>query len=456
MKMKKWLKWTLGIAGLGAVVLAGLVASQWSSLRILMGAGGVSGNQAAIPEKASRVEPASAAEHDWLAWRGARNDARSTWPGVRKDWTGGLKKTWEVDYLCRSGNTASWSAPVIRGNRLIVTGRDEGRDLVFALDPASGSLLWEGSYEAPARNSHGAGARATPFIDDSRVYTYGRSGDLVCWNLEDGSVIWHVSVKEAGGAEPEWGLSSSPLLLGDRVFVQGGGQARTIALNKTSGEVLWKSGTGPAGYAAFATMEVEGETRLIVFHAKGLAGLDPSTGEILWDLPWETPWDVNATTPVVAGDRVFITSGYGRGAQLVRVSSRGAEPLWTTTVLSSHHSDPFIVDERIYGYSGDSTQNRGAFKCLDLATGKEQWSSNEIGWGTCTWIDGHLLCIDIRGNLYLVRPDPSRLVKVAEFRRALGAISGPVWTVPVVANGRLYLRFKERLLSYDLESGPRS
>ena len=103
-----------------------------------------------------------------------------------------------------------------------------------------------------------------------------------------------------------------------------------------------------------------------------------------------------------------------------------------------------------YGYSGDSSQNKGAFKCVSLQDGSVRWTTNDMGWGTCVFVDGHLLCSDIRGNLFLIRPDPDRFVKVSEMRNALGDIRGPVWTRPVVANGLLYLRFKQRLVCYRL------
>ncbi len=448
--MRRWQKWTLGIVGVLALALSVVVVLMWPTIQILKGTEGLSGRQAAIPDPAPEIAPASAGEHDWTAWRGERNDGRSTLTGIRTDWSAGLEKLWEVDYLCQGRASASWGAPVVRGNRLVVPGRDEDRDLLFGLDPESGDLLWLGAYDAPAGTSHGPGPRATPFIDGTRVYTFGRSGDLASWDIEDGSELWRTNVKDQGGVEPKWGFSSSPLVLGERVFVQAGGGARTIAYDKTSGAVAWKSGDGPAGYAAFATLQAGEQTQLIAFHGAGLAGLDASDGKVLWDLPWETPYGVNASTPIVIGNDVLITSGYGRGSQLVGVTGDVARVSWTIEELSAQHSDPFVIDGHVYGYSGDSFQNRGAFKCLELETGALKWSTNEIGWGTCTWVDGHLLCLDIKGNLRLVRPDPTRLVKVAELLDALGPTRGPVWTVPVVANGRLYLRFKQRLVCYDL------
>jgi len=132
------------------------------------------------------------------------------------------------------------------------------------------------------------------------------------------------------------------------------------------------------------------------------------------------------------------------------VEDTTVEPLWRSKVIASHHSDPVIIDGYIYGYSGQSNQNKGQFKCVKLESGEEKWSTGEIGWGTMVYVDGHLLCMDIEGNLFLVNPDPSGFKKVAELRGALGDVIHPAWTIPVIANGRLYLRYMQRLLCYDL------
>ena len=173
-----------------------------------------------------------------------------------------------MTYLCQGRESAAWSAPVIKGNRLVICGRDSTDDLVFCLDPADGSLLWKNSYTAKARTNHGTGPRATPFIDGDHIYTFGRNGDLVCWQLYDGEKVWHKNVKDEGGEEPTWGHSSSPLVLGDLVIVQGGGNCRTIAFDKNNGEVVWKSGKGPAGYAPVQPLRLGEQTLLLVFHGE--------------------------------------------------------------------------------------------------------------------------------------------------------------------------------------------
>lgn len=449
--MKKYQKWTLGILGVLILAIVVLAAMFWSSITILMGTEELSGTTDTIPEVISAgQEPLVKGDADWISWQGANGDNRSEVTGITKDWSGGLKKLWEVNYLCQENSSAAWSAPVIRGNRLIVCGRDSENDLVFCLDTEDGSLLWLGSYAAEANTSHGSGPRATPYIDDDRVYTFGRSGDLVCWSLLDGEELWTTNVTFEGGEAPQWGFASSPLVMGDRVMVQAGGSARTVAYDKMTGKVLWKSGNGVAGYAAITKMDIDGEPVILSYHGKGLAAIDPENGDELWNVPWETSFDVNATTPITTGDSVFITSGYKTGGMMLKANRTGAEPLWQTQTMASQHSDPFFIGGFLYGYSGDSSQNKGSFKCIDPKNGAEKWATNDMGWGKCVFADDHLLCLDIKGNLFLMKPDPDKFVKISELRKALGDVRGPVWTKPVLANGRFYLRFKQRLVCYDI------
>jgi len=450
--MKKWIKWTLGIISVIILVIAVYTALIWSSIKIMMGTEGVDGRLDIIPAPAVSAEqiPLDKGDHDWISWLGAAGDRHSTMTGIKKDWSQGLKKLWEVNYLCRGEVSASWSAPVIQGSRLVICGRDSLKDYVFCLNTADASLIWHQSYEAKAIENHGAGSRATPAIDDDRVYSFGRSGVLACWQLLDGQKLWRQNVMDLGGLEPTWGHSSSSLIWQDLVIVQGGGSIRTIAFNKMTGETAWKSGNGLAGYTALTRMDIAGKSAVLSFHGKGLSAINLENGTELWNKLWQTEYDVNATTPATIGDSIFITSGYGTGCVMLKADSTKVEVLWQNKIFSSQHSDPYIIDGYLYGYSGDSWQNKGSFKCIDLKDGSEKWSTNDMGWGTCSFVDGHLVCNDIRGNLFLMKPDSEKFILVSSLEDALGDIRGPVWTKPVAANGRLYLRFKQKLVCYDL------
>ena len=410
----------------------------------------LSGLQQSVPKPIKIIPPLETGQADWPCWRGPNGDGKSTFTGITKDWLGGLKKLWEVNYLCQGESNVSWSSVAVSGNRLVVPGRSDDSDLVFCLNSQTGELIWFGSYKAKTGSSHGPGSRATPYIDDDRVYTFGRNGDLACWSLENGKLLWKKNVEDDGGKEPTWGHSSSPLVYQDKVIVQAGGDAFAIAFDKMTGDIIWKSKQGKAGYAAITSMKTQGSTRLLVFHGTGLSFLDPDNGNELWFGEWKTDYGVNATTPAVSGSIVFITSGYNTGCQAIEVKPEGIKTLWTNKTIASHHSDPIIIDGYVYGYSGQSEQNRGYFKCIELETGKEMWSTNKIGWGTTLYVDSHLLCMDIEGNLFLVKPDPTEFSLLTEFKNALGQIDHPAWTIPAIANGKLYLRYMQRLICYDI------
>ena len=438
-----------------AIVPIVLVAGAYFGYQIyqmVAGSEPLSGKQDDIPSPMATLPPVTTGMADWTNWRGSGFEGKNASTGIQTDWSKGLQAMWQVNYLCQNKATASWAAPVIQGNRLIVPGRDEKNDLVFCINADTGELIWMGSYEAEAATSHGPGSRATPFINENRVYTYGRSGDLVCWQLEDGKQLWRKNVKDDGGVEPSWGFSTTPLVLDNMVIVQGGGTALVMAYDKLSGNLLWKSMEGDAGYAAAITMNMDNEVKLLVYHGTGLTCLNPADGKPLWNVPWATKYGVNATTPIVSNDIVFHTSGYKMGSQALLVTNSGYSVLWKNNFMEAQHSDPVLIDGYIYGYSGESSRNNGHFKCIELSTGKEMWNTNAIGQGTTTFVDGHLICQDIKGNIFLVNPNPTGFVKVGEIRSAIKDVKNPAWTVPVVANGKLYLRYMQQLVCYKLGS----
>ena len=441
-------KWTIILVA--AVAVAG-AAVWWFLLR---GPGDLSGDTEGVPDPEAKLRTVRTGEHDWPCWGGPRHDNRSDVKHIRTKWSGGLKRLWRRDFLCQGDKaSATWAGPVIQGDHLVVPGRDKDNDLLFCLDPETGKLIWKQSYAAETSSAEGQGTRATPFIDGDRVYTFSRGGDLACWQLYDGKPIWRENVHDEGGDEPRWGLASAPLVHGGKVIVQGGGSATAIAYDKMTGKVAWKwkgPGDGDAGYAAVRPMQVGEDTQLLVFHATGLAGLKPNDGSRIWNIGWPTDYGVNAATPVVVGDTVFITSNYKEGCAAVKVTPDDGRILWKNKKIKSHHSDAAVIDGYVYGYSGTSNQNRGDLVCLRLSDGAEQWRTREVGHGTLVEVDGYLLCLDGKGNLFLVKPDPKEFRIVAKMPGALPDVDRNAWTRPVIANGRLYLRYMQTLICYDL------
>ena len=433
-----------------SVLLVGVLALGYMIYKETQGSEEISGKKEQIPSASTDIPPVTTGTSDWPNWRGAGFDGKSTFTGIKTDWSGGLKKLWQIDYLCQGSSSATWSSPVIQGNRLVIMGRDEDSDVVFCINSETGELIWKGSYKAAASSAHGTGPRATPFIDNGLVYTYGRSGDLVCWELADGRQIWKQNVKDVGGQEPDWGLSTTPLVIDDKVIVQGGGSALVVAYDKLGGKLIWKSMQGEPGYAAVTPVIIDTATELLIYHGKGLALVGLADGKEYWNAPWETDYRVNATTPVVDKDVVFHTSGYNMGGQALKFTRDGFKVLWKNGSIEAQHTDPILIDGYLYSYSGESSKKKGQFKCVDLATGQEMWSTDKIGQGTATYVDGHLICFDITGNLYLVKPDSESFKLLGAINKAMEGVKAPSWTVPVAANGRLYLRYLQHLVCYSL------
>lgn len=407
------------------------------------------GNQETVPEALVNPPALNYGTTDWTCWRGPSLDGKSVVKSLKKDWSAGLQKLWEVGYLCQGEESVAWSGPVIQGNRLVVTGRAGTLDQVFCIHAETGELIWNTEYEAPTDGKFGTGPRATPFIDNDRVYTYGRAGDLACWKLLDGALLWKKNVMDEGGKLPEWGFASSPLVLDKKVFVQGGGDARLIAFDKLTGEVIWKSPGGESGYATAMPIKMGEKTHLLHFHGTGLALVDTLGGAVLWDIPWETEYAVNAATPIVKGDTVFITSGYGMGSQCLRVSESGVEVIWQSKVIASQLADLVLLEGYLYGYTANAN-NSGPFKCVKFNTGEEIWSTKKIGGGSLIFADGHLVCFDVKGGLHLLKANPEEFEKTGEMNKAIEGVRQESWTPPALANGRLYLRYMQKLVCYDL------
>jgi outer membrane protein assembly factor BamB len=443
---KKILKIILIVIGFGALTGAGFGIYIYN---FTQKSEKISGKQEAIPLNNTTIDLITQGSSDWSSWQGPNFDKKSSFTGIMKDWSKGLKKVWVVKFLCQGDKSATWSAPVICGNVLIVPGRDDTDDLVFCLNAQTGDLFWKGLYKAKTNDNHGPGSRATPVIDENRVYTYGRGGDLVCWNLKDGKILWHKRSEDIGGIEPDWGYSSSPLVIGNKVIIQSGGKVLAAAYNKITGEVLWTTGNGPGGYSPLNVFIAD--SSLLLFSGEALSGLNRETGAMNWTLPWVVEYKINAATPLSEGNIVFITSGYKKGSMAVKIDKNKPTILWQSKAIEGQQTDPVILDGYVYGYSGNSTSIKGELVCLCLSDGKVMWKTREAGMGTLAYADGYIVCLDIKGNLYLVEARPDKFVKAGELKKAIPDVKHPAWTAPVIANGKLYLRYLQSIVCYDID-----
>jgi outer membrane protein assembly factor BamB len=302
-------------------------------------------------------------------------------------------------------------------------------NVVYAFEAATGKSLWKHAYAEPLEAKYyEGGPSATPTVDGDRVYTLSKKGKLHCLEAATGKVVWEKNLAAELNAEvPTWGFAGSLLAADGHLYVNVGKYG--TALDK-SGKVLWTTGTEAAGYSTHVPFELAGQRGLAVFAAKVVAAVDPKTGRALWSYPWETSYDVNAADPIFQGDQLFISSGYNRGASLVRVTGDKVEKVWENKTMRNHFNSCLLISSHLYGFDEDE------LKCLEFATGTVKWTQNGLGKGALMAADGKLIVLSEKGELVVAPADPAGF-KPAARAQVLG---GKCWTTPVLSNGRIYCR----------------
>ena len=375
---------------------------------------------------------------DWERYRGPTQNGASAEKlpaSLPKD---GLKTLWSAKV------GTGTSSITVSGDRVFTMGNSHEKDTVWCFDAKSGRVLW--SYEYPLtvgkRNFEG-GAAATPTVDGARVYTVSHEGDLFCLDVATGKKLWYKHYQQdLGGKRPYWGYAGSPLVEGNLLICDiGGHDASTVALDKTDGSIVWKSGGDESGYASPVVAMLAGKKTVVMFKASHLVGLDLKDGKELWRADWKTSYDVNATTPLVSGNRILVTSGYGTGCGLFEVSATGIAELWRNKELRSHFSSPILWQGNVYGIDGDANP-RAALVCLDFATGALKWKDKSVNGGALVLDDGKLVILNEPGELLIGDASP------AGFRPLLRQQVLPkrCWVQPTVANGRIYCRNNDGVL----------
>jgi outer membrane protein assembly factor BamB len=395
--------------------------------------------------------------HDWPQWRGPNRDGVSKETGLLKRWPeGGPKLLWAAKGIGRG-----YSSVAVASGR-IFTVSDRNRDcVVIALDEATGKELWA-TRIAPAQ---GDGPRCTPTVDGDRVYALSRQGELACLGVERGDVRWQKSYKKdlGGRMMSGWDYSESPLVDGDKLIcTPGGDKGALAALNKHTGEVLWRApvkNAGGSGYASVVVAEVGGTRMYITLlgHSGGIVGVDARDGRLLWRYNKMANGTANIPTPVVHRDLVFTSTGYGAGSALLQLVPDGqggieAEELYFRKgrQLQNHHGGVVLVGDYLYGGHG---HNDGQPFCLNLKTGTFAWPPRRgpgSGSAAVVYADGHLYFRYENGVMALIEATPQGYHVKSSF--PLPRYTGtPSWPHPVVANGCLYLRGSDVLLCYDVK-----
>ena len=361
---------------------------------------------------------------------------------------GGPKVAWKADNVGKAYATVS-----VADGRVFTQGNvnDEGR--IQCYNEKNGDLIW--SVRPPREtkaftHGRGDGPRGTPTVDGANVYCEGGDGSLTCLKADSGEVVWSAHLaQDFGGKRPGWGYSESPLVDGEKLIVTPGGKQGAIAaLNKLTGEVIWKSTdvTDPAHYSSPIAADIEGVHQIIQFTRERIVGVDAKDGRLLWDYSKSANGTANVATPIVKDNYVFSSSAYGTGGGLVKITRKGsdftAEEVYFQKPMANHHGGIVRVGDYMYGFGS------GGLICMEFLTGEIAWRNRSVGKGSLCYADGQLYCFGEKNQMALVDANPKEYVEHGRFDTP---DSGkPTWAHPVVANGRLYLRDQDTLTAYDI------
>ncbi|HEY1183629.1 MAG TPA: PQQ-binding-like beta-propeller repeat protein [Bryobacteraceae bacterium] len=379
---------------------------------------------------------------DWPQWRGVHRDGKSAETGLLESWPrSGPRLLWKVQDL---GD--GYSGPAIAGDRLYVQGQQGGQQFVMAYDVHSGRPLWKTAAGRAFNGDRGHGPRSTPTVDGARLYALSADGTLACLEAASGRRIWELNlIEQFAGRPPNWGYSESPLVDGDRVVVTPGGPAAAVvALNKNTGNLLWKSQNDRAGYSSAIALDIGGTHALALLTAEAAIGLDSKDGALLWRYTRVANRVANIATPIANDGYVFFSTDYGTGCVLLKPTPDGkTAEVYFNRDMRNHYTTSVLVGDYLYGFSSE------ILTAMEFKTGKVAWRDRSVGKGNCIYAGQRLYCMGEDGAIGLIDPTPAAYKEVSRFEIPRGAFN--TWTPPAVANGQLYLREQNNLYCYDIK-----
>jgi outer membrane protein assembly factor BamB len=395
---------------------------------------------------ATAAAPAAASAY-WTDFRGPNRDGHYRERPILTQWPAdGLKPIWKQPV---GGGYASF---VIAGGLAFTIEQRGPQEIVAAYDVATGRELWTNAWTATFRESMGGdGPRATPVWADGRVYALGGLGELRCLEGATGALVWRTNILEDSGATNlQWGMSAAPLVVDDTIVVLPGGPKgqSVVAYDRRTGKRAWSALNDQQAYSSPMLATLAGVRQILVFSASRVMGLTPDRGDVLWEYPWKTGYDVNAGQPIVIGDnRVFVSSGYGAGAAVVELTRSGeggfqVREVWRNIRMKNQFTSSVLHEGFIYGL------DESILACLDAATGELKWKGGRYGYGQVLLASGHLIVLGEEGDLVLVRAAPDRHQELARFP----ALEGKTWNHPAMSDAVLLVRNINEMAAFDLRN----
>lgn len=384
---------------------------------------------------------------DWPHFLGPGRDGRYLGPPLARSWPGGAPRV-----LWRRPVGEGFAGPVVADGRLLLFHRVRGREVLEALDAETGSALWRYDYPTTYRDDFGfdEGPRSAPVAAGGRVFTFGAQGQLHAVDPDTGSGVWSVDTRARFRFRKAFfGAAGSPLVEDGRVIVNvGGPDDGIVAFDADSGAVLWSAAGEEASYSSPVGATFDGVRHALFFTRDNLVSLDPASGRERFRRGWRARIraSVNAATPLVVGDLVFVSAQYGTGAGLFRVAGSGLDELWASDdVMSNHYATSVHRDGHLYGYHG--RQEYGpSLRAVALETGDVAWDVPRFGAGSVLLAGDLLVVMRESGELVLAEASPEAFTPLARAR----LLRGTVRAYPALAGGRFYVRNEDTLLAVDL------
>lgn len=416
----------------------------------------------------------AAQEHDWPRFLGPLGTSVSTEKGLRFPWPEkGLPIVWQREI------GIGYGMPSISKGKLYHFERVEDTARLICLDARTGAFHWKFEYPTDYRDryDYNGGPRCCPVIDDDRIFLHGVEGMLHCLSAKDGSPLWKVdTVKEFGVIQNFFGVGSTPVVEGDLLLVMVGGSPKgssvrdfanikgngsgMVAFDKRTGKARYRISDELASYAGPVLADIGGRRWCFAFCRGGLLAFEPKSGKIDFHFPWraEDYESVNASNPVVVGDKVLVSETYGPGAALLQVKPGACKVLWSDAdklrkSMQCHWMTPIHHDGYLYGCSGRHPSN-AMLRCVELATGKVMWSVPRLNRTSLLFVDGRFVCLGEDGILRVFKANPEKYdeesyVELRDPKTGTPLLDPPCWAAPILSHGLLYVRGNNRLVCLD-------
>jgi outer membrane protein assembly factor BamB len=367
---------------------------------------------------------------DWPQWRGPQRNGISAETGWLDVWP---KEGPPIAWKAKVG--LGFSSFVVAQGRVFTLGHAAGQDTVWAFDAATGKVLWKHSYAAELGDKYfDGGTTGTPTVAGDHLFVLSRWGDTFCFEAATGKIVWSKNVQQETSAPiPDWGFTGAPLVH-ENLLVLNVGESG-LALDKTTGAIVWQSADKNAGYSTPLPVQRGGQWLALIGNGTSYVAVQLRDGKEAWRVRWVTQYGVNAADPILHGDRLFISTGYGKGSALFQLGAGEPQELWKTKRLRTQMNPAVLHQGHLYGTDGD-TPEKASLKCLEFDSGAEKWTQPGFGSGGSMIADGKIIALSGVGEL-IVAPATASGFKPTARAQVLG---GTCWTAPVLANGLVFCR----------------